>query len=82
MELESNTEDNIGHVIAMVKEVRKGIRNQQQELKDNYDTVADACRDDLGRFDRKIDSLEAKVTKNNRLIMIDQPVADDRTAEK
>jgi len=44
--------------------------------------VADACRADMDTFDRKIDALEIKVTKNNRLIMIDQPVADDRKAEK
>ena len=33
-------------------------------------------------MDRKEDKLEATVTKNDRLIMIDAPVFDDRTTEK
>ena len=33
-------------------------------------------------MDRKEDSLEATVTKNNRLVMIDAPVLDDRKSER
>lgn len=33
-------------------------------------------------MDRKEDSLEATVTKNNRLVMIDAPVLADRKSER
>ena len=33
-------------------------------------------------MDRKEDKLEATVTKNERLVMVDAPVLEDRTAEK
>jgi len=66
----------------MIKEVRKGLRNELQGIADEYKIVADACRAEMDSFDRKTDSLEAVVVKNQRLDMIDSPVLKDRKSEQ
>ena len=48
----------------MVKEVRKGLRNEAEQSAAEYKVIADACRAEFDSFDRKTDSLEAVVTKN------------------
>ena len=82
IELQLKSKDNVGEVIAMVKEERKQLRNEQEENASAYKVVADACRADFDGYDRRTDSLEAVVTKNKRLAMIDGPVFEDRTSEK
>lgn len=66
----------------MVKEVRKGLRAEAEQVKADYDVIADACRAEMDQFDRKTDALEAVVVKNQRLEMIDAPVLADRQAEQ
>jgi len=66
----------------MVKEVRKGLRNEAEAAAADYEVVADACRAEMDSMDRKTDALEATVVKNQRLEMIDAPVLADRTSEK
>merc|ERR1719399_1482796 len=66
----------------MVKDVRKGLRAEAQAAADAYGVVADACRAEMDTFDRKTDALEATVTKNQRLEMIDAPVLADRQSEQ
>merc|ERR1712110_388757 len=82
IELQLKSKDNIAHVIAMVKEVRKGLRNEAEAAAADYEVIADACRAEMDTFDRKTDALEATVTKNERLEMIDAPVLADRQAEQ
>merc|ERR1712151_776487 len=82
IELQLKSKDNIAHVISMVKEVRKGLRNEAEAAAADYEVVADACRAETDSFDRKTDALEATVTKNQRLEMIDGPVLEDRQAEQ
>merc|ERR1712190_236316 len=82
IELQLKSKDNIAHVISMVKEVRKGLRNEAEAAAADYEVVADACRAEMDSFDRKTDALEATVTKNQRLEMIDGPVLEDRQAEQ
>merc|ERR1711907_29424 len=82
IELQLKSKDNIAHVISMVKEVRKGLRNEAQAAADEYQVIADACRAEFDAMDRKTDALEATVTKNQRLEMIDAPVLADRQAEQ
>merc|ERR1712099_219473 len=82
MGLQLKSKDNIGQVVAMVKEVRKGLRNEAEQVAADYQVVADACRAEMDAFDRKTDSLEAVVTKNQRLEMIDAPVLADRQSEQ
>jgi len=66
----------------MIKEVRKGLRGEAEQVAADYRVIADACRAEFDTMDRKTDSLEAVVTKNQRLEMIDGPVLDDRKTEK
>merc|ERR1711981_1527490 len=82
IELQLKSKDNIAHVISMVKEVRKGLRNEAEQAAADYEVIADACRSEMDAFDRKTDALEATVTKNQRLEMIDAPVLADRQAEQ
>merc|ERR1712190_131582 len=82
IELQLKSKDNIAHVISMVKEVRKGLRAEAEAAKADYDVVADACRAEMDSMDRKTDALEATVTKNQRLEMIDAQVLADRKAEQ
>merc|ERR1712110_244531 len=82
IELQLKSKDNIAHVISMVKEVRKGLRNEAEAAAADYNVVADACRAEMDSMDRKTDALEATVTKNQRLEMIDGPVLEDRQAEQ
>lgn len=82
VELASNTGDNVDHVVGMLKDVRSGLRDDQQRASDAYGVIADSCRADFDAMDRKEDSLEAAYTKNERLVMIDGPVHDDRVTEK
>jgi len=67
IELQLKSKDNIAQVISMVKEVRSGLRNELEGITAEYNVVADACRAEFDQFDRKTDSLEATVTKNQRL---------------
>merc|ERR1712110_70182 len=82
IELQLKSKDNIAHVISMVKEVRKGLRNEAEAAAADYEVIADACRAEMDSMDRKTDALEATVTKNQRLEMIDGPVLADRQAEQ
>ena len=82
IELQLKSKDNIAHVISMIKEVRKGLRNEAQAASDEYEVIADACRAEFDAMDRKTDALDATVTKNQRLEMIDAPVLADRQAEQ
>merc|ERR1712110_252737 len=82
IELQLKSKDNIAHVIAMVKEVRKGLRNEAEAAAADYEVIADACRAEMDTFDRKTDALEATVVKNQRLEMIDAPVLTDRQTEQ
>merc|ERR1712184_163610 len=82
IELQLKSKDNIAQVISMVKEVRKGLRNEAEQVAADYKVVADACRAEFDTMDRKTDSLEAVVVKNQRLEMIDAPVLADRSSEK
>jgi len=82
IELQLKSKDNIAHVISMVKEVRKGLRNEAEAAAADYEVVADACRAEMDAMDRKTDALEATVTKNQRLEMIDAPVLADRQSEQ
>merc|ERR1712110_325483 len=82
IELQLKSKDNIAHVISMVKEVRKGLRNEAEAAAADYEVIADACRAEMDTFDRKTDALEATVVKNQRLEMIDAPVLADRQAEQ
>merc|ERR1712113_747051 len=82
IELQLKSKDNVGQVISMVKEVRKGLRAEAEAAAADYEVVADACRAEMDAMDRKTDALEATVTKNQRLEMIDAPVLADRQAEQ
>jgi chromosome segregation ATPase len=82
IELQLKSKDNIAHVVSMVKEVRKGLRNEAEAAAADYEVVADACRAEMDSMDRKTDALEATVTKNERLEMIDAPVLADRKTEQ
>jgi hypothetical protein len=82
IELQLKSKDNIAHVISMIKEVRKGLRDEAEQSAADYEVIADACRAEMDTFDRKTDSLEATVVKNQRLEMIDGPVLADRQAEQ
>ena len=64
----------------MVKKVRKLLRHKQEENTAAYKVVA--CRADFDASGRKTESLEAVVTKNQRLTMIDVPVFENRSIEE
>merc|ERR1712110_514829 len=82
IELQLKSKDQVSHVVSMVKEVRKGLRSEAEAAAADYEVVADACRAEMDAMDRKTDALEATVTKNQRLEMIDAPVLADRQAEQ
>ena len=64
----------------MVKKVRKLLRHKQEENTAAYKVVA--CRADFDASGRKTDSLEAVVTKNQRLTMIYGPVFEEWITKK
>jgi hypothetical protein len=82
IELQLKSKDNVAHVVSMIKEVRKGLRTEAETAHAEYEVIADACRSEMDTFDRKTDSLEAVVVKNQRLEMIDGPVLSDRQQEQ
>jgi len=64
IELQLQSKDNIAHCISMIKDVRKGLRNELEGIAADYNVIADACRSEFDTFDRKTDALEATVVKN------------------
>ena len=62
----------------MVRDVRKGLRKQKENMDSAHKKYADACRQDFNDFERRIDTLEASFEKFKKLKLMDEPVLEDR----
>ncbi len=62
----------------MVRDVRKGLRSQRENMGSVHKKYADACRRDFNDFERRIDTLEASFEKYKKLKLMDEPVLEDR----
>jgi hypothetical protein len=66
----------------MVRDVRKGLRKQKENMDNAHKKYADACRKDFNEFERRIDTLEASFEKFKKLKLMDGPVLEDRQQEQ